>query len=88
MPCDWLDVGSWNSLAEIIEPDESGNTLAASNVQVLDTGSNVIVCESDHLIAAIGVEDLIIVHSENATLVCRRDDAQRIKELVAQIKKP
>jgi mannose-1-phosphate guanylyltransferase len=87
MSCDWLDVGSWNSLAEILPPDDWGNTLAASNVQVLNATDNIIVCESGHLIAAVGVEDLIIVHSPDATLICRRDDAQRIKDMVEQIER-
>ncbi len=87
MSCDWLDVGSWNSLTEIIEPDDFGNTVAAPNVRLMDAGDNVIVSESDHLIAAVGVDDLIIVHANDATLICRRDDAQRIKDLVEQLYK-
>jgi mannose-1-phosphate guanylyltransferase len=86
MPCRWLDVGSWTSLAEIFEPDEAGNTRAASNVLTLDAAGNIFVSESDHLIAAIGVEDVIVVHSDDATLVCRKQDAQRIKDMVEQVK--
>ncbi|NLX12106.1 MAG: NTP transferase domain-containing protein [Phycisphaerales bacterium] len=86
MPCHWLDVGSWTSLTEIIMPDKGGNTLAAPNVQLLDAKNNILVSETDHLLAAIGVEDLIIVHSADATLICRRQDAQRIKEMVVQVK--
>jgi mannose-1-phosphate guanylyltransferase len=86
MPCNWLDVGSWTSLADIFESDKSGNTCAAPNVQVLDANGNIIVSESDHLIAAIGVRDLIVIHSDDATLICRKDDAQRIKDMVEQVK--
>lgn len=87
MPCRWLDVGSWTSLAEIIMPDGGGNTLAAPNVQLLDAKNNILVSETDHLLAAIGVEDLIIVHSADATLICHRRDSQRIKEMVERVQK-
>ncbi len=87
MPCEWLDVGAWPSLAEVFKPDEAGNTLAAPNVMTLDARGNIVVSESDHLIAAIGVSDLIVIHSDDATLICRKQDAQRIKDLVEQAKK-
>jgi len=83
MPCEWLDVGSWPSLADVFKPDDAGNIHAALNVMTLDARGNILVSESDHLIAAIGVTDLIVVHSDDATLICRKEDAQRIKELVA-----
>jgi mannose-1-phosphate guanylyltransferase len=86
MDCQWLDVGSWTSLEEIIAPDESGNTRAAPNVVTLDARGNVLVSETDHLIAAIGVEDLVVVHADDATLICRKQDAQRIKDIVALLK--
>lgn len=86
MPCDWLDVGSWTSVADVFDPDLAGNTRAASNVITLDAKNNIFVSESDHLIAAIGVEDLVVIHSDDATVVCRKDDAQRIKEMVEKVK--
>lgn len=87
MPCRWLDVGSWPSLAEIFPPDADGNTVVAPQIATLDARGNILVSESDHLIAAVGVEDLIVIHSPDATLICRRNDAQRIKELVEQLKR-
>jgi mannose-1-phosphate guanylyltransferase len=86
MPCRWLDVGSWTSLVDIFQPDHADNTVAAPNVQILDAGNNIFVCETDHLVAAIGVSDLVVVHSDDATLICRKQDAQRIKEMVKQVK--
>jgi len=86
MACEWLDVGSWTSLAEIIPPDAGGHTKAAPNVIALGGQRNIYVSESDHLIATIGVKDLVIVHAADATIICRRRDAQRIKELVDQVR--
>jgi len=88
MPCRWLDVGSWTSLAEIFPADDAGNVLAAPNVATLGAGKNIFVSETGHLIAAVGVDDLIVVHSPDATLVCRKQDAQRIKELVQKLERP
>ena len=86
MTCRWLDVGSWSSLPEIIAPDRDDNTRAAPNVQILDSGGNIVVSESDHLIALLGVEDLIIAHADDATVICHRSQAQRIKELVERVR--
>jgi mannose-1-phosphate guanylyltransferase len=82
MNLDWLDVGSWPSFAETRSRDEHSNALAAKNYQLLDT-SNCLVASSDpdHLITTIGCEDLIVIHTENATLVCRADQAEKIKDL-------
>ncbi len=87
LPCQWLDVGSWTSLAEILKSDPAGNICAAPRVATLDASQNIFVSESDHLIAAIGVSDLIVVHADDATVICRREDAQRIKELFEALRR-
>lgn len=86
MPCTWLDVGSWTSLADVFETDDGGNTRAAPNVLTMDAGGNIVVSEDDHLVALVGCQDLIVIHSDDATVVCRRDDAQKIKALVERVK--
>jgi len=83
--CEWHDVGSWPALASVSEPDEDGNTVVAENALVLDGGNNVIVSEGDHLLAVMGMDDCVVVHSADATLVCKKSDAQRLKELVAEL---
>lgn len=81
----WRDVGSWPSYATTLECDERGNRVGA--LAVLDDAKRNIVVSDDtrHMIAAIGVEGLVIVHTRDATLVCRADQAERIKELVARM---
>ena len=86
MDCKWLDVGSWTALASALEADEHGNTKAVDKAALLEADGNVLVAEGDHLIAAIGVSDLIVVHSPDATLICRKQDAEKIKPLVEQLK--
>lgn len=85
MDIEWLDIGNWTALPDVMGIDPSGNSAAAQQVATLDSRGNIIVGEDDHLIAVVGVEDLVIVRSENATLVCHRDHVQKIKDLVARL---
>lgn len=87
LDCRWLDMGSFAALADIIESDENNNIVVAGHSQFFDCKNNIIVTEDhDHLIAAIGLENMVIAHSPDATLVCPLDDTQRLKELLAAIK--
>jgi len=87
MPLEWLDVGSWPSYAATCDRDEAGNAIAAERTSMIDT-ENTLVASSEpgHLIATIGVKDLVIVHTPDATLICHRDQAERIKELHGKVK--
>lgn len=83
LPCRWMDLGTWDALASVAKPDAAGNTTLASNALTIDGRGNIVVSDDDHLIVTLGVEDLVIVHSHDATLVCRRADLDRLKELQA-----
>jgi mannose-1-phosphate guanylyltransferase len=85
--CEWLDVGSWPALEDVCELDDSGNVLVAENEAVMDSFRNVIVTEDDHLLAILGVDDCVVIHSPDATLVCNKQDAYRLKELVAALER-
>ena len=74
----WNDIGAWDALAEKLPADASGQVLVGD---VAAIASKNIYCRSDGpFVAAIGVEDLVIVATEDAVLVCRKDQAQRVKE--------
>lgn len=81
---DWDDVGSWTALRNQIRPDENNNVVRGM-FEGIDASDNIVVSDSNHLIAAIDVKDMIIIHTDDATLVCNAKSAQRIKELVHQI---
>ncbi len=82
MPLEWKDIGSWPSFSEICERDAAGNAFAGGRHVLVDcAGTLVASSDPDHLVAGIGCEELIIVHTANATLVCRRDRAEDIKKL-------
>ena len=82
MEVDWLDVGSWPMFSKTCPLDGKGNALAAEKNLLFDT-SNTLLASSDsnHLIATIGCENMIIIHTPDATLVCPADRAESIKEL-------
>ena len=87
LDCRWLDVGSFAALADIISSDKDNNVVVAAQSQLLDCRSSIIVTEDHrHLIAVIGLENIVVAHSPDATLVCNIDQTQRIKELLELIK--
>jgi mannose-1-phosphate guanylyltransferase len=83
-PFEWDDVGSWSALPRLHQQDESGNTIVGKH-----TGQNTKNCtvfsSDEHLIATIGVEDCVIVHTENATLVAKLENDAQLKDLLKQI---
>jgi mannose-1-phosphate guanylyltransferase len=82
----WHDVGSWDTLFQALETDENQNIELSGDVLSLDT-HGTLICEdsADRLIVTIGVEDLIIVDSGNALLVCDRKQAQRVRDVVRKL---
>ncbi len=86
LPIDWRDVGGYASLATILTPDGHGNSVEGL-VANLDSTRNVIVNRgaAGHVVATLGCEDLVVVATPDVTLVVPVADADRIKELVAQV---
>lgn len=82
----WSDVGSWDALFDVLNLDESGNGFkgAGPDHLVLDTRNTLLY--SDKLTVAIGVEDLVIVDTSDVLLVCHRDRAQDVKQIVNMLK--
>ena len=80
----WSDVGSWDSLPEVIKPDAEGN-VKVGDVLALDTERTIVMGEK-RLISTIGLKDLIIVDTVDALLIARRGQAQRVKEVVDMLK--
>jgi mannose-1-phosphate guanylyltransferase len=82
MPLQWLDIGSWPSFAETCAHDESGNALAAEKIILKDSANCLAASdEPDHLVAMLGCQNLIVIHTKNATLICPADRAQDIKNM-------
>lgn len=88
VPCDfgWNDVGSWGALDKISERDPFDNVIQG-NVVKLDTHDCIIHNAGDKLIATLGIQDIIIVDTEDITLVCSKYRSQHIKELIKELKR-
>ena len=84
-PYEWDDVGSWLALERRNKPDEHGNTVQGTHCGI-KTQNCVVVSDGDHLVATIGVKDLIIIQDGNATLVASREEEATVKEIVEQLK--
>jgi mannose-1-phosphate guanylyltransferase len=82
----WQDIGSWTSYAAAFPHDTEGNVREARLAELIDCRGTLVVSDDPHhLIAAVGCDDLVIVHTTNATLVCRTDHAETIKQLQQRI---
>jgi len=85
-PYRWDDVGSWLALERMHPQDADGNTVLATHCG-LETKGCVIAADTGHLVATVGIENLLIVQDGNATLVADRRDEGTVKQLVELLKK-
>ncbi len=81
----WSDVGSWDEVYRISGKDADGNSV--SGKAVLHGTKNTLIFSGDKIIATVDVEDLIIIASDNAILVCRRGESQNVKEVVDYLRR-
>jgi mannose-1-phosphate guanylyltransferase/mannose-6-phosphate isomerase len=79
----WSDVGTWSALHELCQADTGGNVILG---RALDLGSrDSLIFSQDRLVATIGLRDMIVVDTPDATLVCPRERVQEVKDLVAEL---
>ncbi|MGY4517253.1 mannose-1-phosphate guanylyltransferase/mannose-6-phosphate isomerase [Lysobacter sp. HA18] len=83
--CGWSDIGSWSSLWAAAPRDADGNRFEG-DVLAIDTRNSLVRASDRRMIATIGVEDLVIVDTPDATLVARKDRVQDVKKVVDRIK--
>ena len=81
---DWDDVGAWPAVSRHYKADKAGNVKRGEALVEQGSG-NIVVNEGKHLVAVVGVDDLIVVHTPEATLVCPKGKAQEIKALLKQV---
>jgi mannose-1-phosphate guanylyltransferase/mannose-6-phosphate isomerase len=83
--CAWSDIGSWSALWLTGDKDADGN-LREGDTLAVDTHRSLLRSHDRHLLATVGVDDLIVVTTPDATLVAHRDAAQDVKKIVEQLK--
>jgi len=83
----WNDVGSWDSLFDVLPADSQGNIVVGGQHIGLDTHQSLVYVNQEHrLIVTIGVEDLVVVDTGDVLLVCRKDQAQKVRQVVKKLK--
>ena len=82
---DWDDVGEWPAIARHLPADENGNVLLGEAI-VLQGSGNIVSGNEQHMIALIGVDDLVVAHTEDATLICSKAHSQNVKAIAQQLK--
>jgi mannose-1-phosphate guanylyltransferase len=82
----WNDVGSWKAVYDLRDKDEDGNVLQTNTATVANAQNNLIQSKSGKMIALVGVENLAVVETEKAILVCNMDEAQGVKDVVNQMR--
>ncbi len=83
---EWGDIGTWAALTDVLPTDDDGN-LFSGQVVSIDARDATVYAPADKLVALIGVEDLVVVDTEDALLVCRKDDAQRVRDVLEILEK-
>jgi mannose-1-phosphate guanylyltransferase/mannose-6-phosphate isomerase len=83
--CAWSDIGSWSALWLSGQHDEQGNQ-REGDTMAINTRNSLLRSHDRHMIATVGVDDLIVVSTPDATLVVHRDAAQDVKKVVDQLK--
>lgn len=83
----WSDVGSWDSLFDVLPSDENGNIVMGGQHIGLDTKDSLVYLNQEHrLIVTIGVNNLVVVDTGDVLLVCPKDQAQKVRQVVNQLK--
>lgn len=83
-PFDWDDVGSWQSLARLAGADADGNTVSGRHLGIRTKGT-IVRTDDAHLVVTIGLDDCIVVHTPDATLVARKQDEEAVREVARQL---
>tara|TARA_R110000868_G_scaffold306734_1_gene568028 strand:+ start:57560 stop:58645 length:1086 start_codon:yes stop_codon:yes gene_type:complete len=82
----WNDVGSWTAVFELAEKDGNGNSVQTLNATFAGSEGNIVLSSSEKMISLVGMENVAVVETETAILVCNLDKAQGVKEIVEQLK--
>ena len=83
----WSDLGTWNSAYDNLEKDYLGNAVAGDNVMIIDATKCMVSAPHEKLLLLQGLDDFIVVDSEDVLLICKKDNEQQIKEYVAEVKR-
>lgn len=82
---DWNDIGSWATVYDIAPKDQDGNAITGTHIGI-DSKNSLIISAEDRIVATIGMENIIVVDTEDALLICPRNRAQDVKKIVDKLR--
>lgn len=83
----WSDLGTWASAYENLEKDYLGNAVQGKNVMVIDATKCMVKAPNDKLVLLQGLDDMIVIDTQDVLLICKKQNEQQIKEYVAEVKR-
>jgi mannose-1-phosphate guanylyltransferase len=84
----WSDVGSWDSLFEVLLPDMNGNVATNAQHLALDTHNTLVYSDDDQrLVVTIGLDDMVVVDAGDVLMICKADQSQKVRDVVEHLKK-
>lgn len=83
----WNDVGSWSAVYELAQKNSQGNAIQTLNTTFAESQGNLVLSNSEKMISLVGIENVAVVETEGAILICDLTKAQGVKEIVEQLKK-
>ena len=85
---EWNDVGSWDSMVEILSADKHSNVVKAENKLLIDCSDLVVLEDNDKkIVAAINLENLVIIDTDDALLICRKGETQSVRRVIDELKR-
>ena len=87
LACDigWTDLGTWGSLYTQVNQDEKENAIVGDSVKIYNSSNNIISNPTDKLMVIDGLDNYIVVNTEDALLICKKEDEQKIKQFVTDL---
>ena len=82
----WSDLGTWGSLFDIRQKDENNNAIVGKNVISFGSKNCIVNMPEEKLVVLQGLDDYIVVEDDGILLVCRKEDEQRIRDIVNTVK--
>lgn len=82
----WNDLGCFDLFSDVFDKDKAGNIVSKNHI-LLDSNNNIIDSETDKLVATIGIDNLIIIDTKDALLICKKGQSQKVKQVVEILKK-
>ena len=82
----WSDLGTWGSLYEHLSKDTEGNAIVGNNVLAYESSGCIVNIPKGKLLVMQGLEDYIVVESDNVLIICKKDNEQQIRDFVNDVK--